>query len=47
MHHFTSPSPVIVAWNRAKQVRQLVTLSCVLLVMLSILAAVITHQFNN
>ena len=47
MHPFTSPSPVIVEWNRAKQIRQLVLASCVLLVMLAVLAAVIAHQINN
>ena len=47
MHPFASPSPVIVEWNREKQLHQLVTLSCVLLVMLSILAALIAHQINN
>lgn len=47
MHPFTSPSPVIVDWNRAKQIRQLVIASCVLLVILSILAALIANLLNN
>ena len=40
-------SDLITEWNRAKQLRQLVKLSCVLLVMLAVLAARIAHQINN
>jgi hypothetical protein len=47
MHPFASPSPVITEWNRARQMRQLVIASCVLLVMLAVLAAVIAHHINN
>ena len=47
MHPFYSPSPVIVEWNREKQMRQLVIASCVLLVMLAVLAALIANLLNN
>ena len=47
MRPFSSPSPVIVEWNRARQIRQLVIASCVLLVMLSVLAALIANLLNN
>ena len=47
MHPFASPSPVITEWNREKQIRQLVTLSCVLLVILAVLAALIANLLNN
>jgi hypothetical protein len=47
MHPFASPSPVIVEWNRAKQIRQLTLASCVLLAMLAILAALIANLLNN
>jgi hypothetical protein len=40
-------SPAIIDWNRAKQIRNLVTLSCLFLAILATLAARLTYLATN
>jgi hypothetical protein len=40
-------SPAIINWNRAKQIRNLVTLSCLFLAILAIAAARLAYLSTN
>lgn len=47
MHPFNSPSPVIVAWNRSKQIHALILHIAILGAIIAILAARIAYLINN
>lgn len=47
MHPFTSPSPVIVAWNRSKQIHALILHIAILGAIIAILAGRVSYLLNN